>query len=234
MRHTKIKRTLLGTLSVFFLAVSCSEDNGSLELEEVNASVNLTNNSDAVIIVDAVYNASDAYNNPRLLDGVDQATVDEFIEKYNLDKLSTGAKIEAANVNQIISEVGRAYEIGLDRYIATTSYASFTKEILLIQITGSSVPDLTKRRGFDTISDEEQNMLLLNNAMLQEFERRNGSQGQTRINCNGTDDPAGCIVGTWVGSTIGNAVGTSVCGPICGAVGGAIGGIIGGAIGGKE
>jgi len=77
-------------------------------------------------------------------------------------------------------------------------------------------------------------MLISNNGLLQEFEKRSKIQGETKVNCSSTDDPGGCIIGTWVGSTIGNVVGNSACGPVCGAIGGAIGGIIGGAIGGKE
>lgn len=237
MKKIKLQKLITGImLSALLIISSCSREDEDINVvdENINLTTSLTSRqTDIQRIANAIDLAIDEFNDPQsgnfLSEEIDQKTIDAYIEQFKLEGIVNS---DAKAINEIIKKTGEAFETGTENYINNSSYSDYTKRILITQSSGSVIAGLEKQRGFSLISSEEQELLLFNNDLIEEFLKINNNRTQQRGACANANNPEGCGIGAIIGITIGGAIGGGLCGPPCSAAGAFLGAIIGGAIGG--
>lgn len=219
----KIFYTMLCMLIASTVFVSCSKENGTSEQENnVLENLNVVNSTKAKGF--DYYEANqliirDIQENKTTLP-LNQGTVD-----YYGDLIGFEGSISAADANKIADEVIAAQDMGMVRWLdSSTSFSALTKNTLIKFSEEGTVPDLENVEGFDNLPANEQEMLLIINDMVASYSQGMRGMNATSNGLNRTVDP------NWwgiQGLIYGGAAGYGLCGPPCGIVGGIIGGAIG-------
>ncbi|MFT4849586.1 MAG: hypothetical protein ACI83B_002130 [Sediminicola sp.] len=186
-------------LSLLFVFTSCSNDNESVEIQELNLKVQ--NQVDEILRSAEIIREDVEGNRIPLPNFSTQAELDTYLVLVG----EQPGSVSLSFFNQVLGYIGLAETQGMEHFLNQQSYSSFAKSTLLTNSEGEVIPDLTQQAEFLNLDISEKEVILLSNMLTD----------------NLPPDIRG--IGCYVAVTTGITIGTLICGPNCGIIGGVVG-----------
>jgi hypothetical protein len=186
-------------LSLLFVSISCSNDNESVDVHELNIKVQ----EDVAYILKSaeIIRENVEGNRVPLPNFSTQAELDTYLVLVG----EQPGSVSLSFFNQVLGYIGVAEEDGMEYLLDQHSYSGFAKSTLLTNSDGEVISDLTQQADFLNLDISEKETILLTNMLVDNL--------PPDIRANG------CYVAVIAGISIGSAI----CGPGCGIAGGIVG-----------
>ncbi len=186
-------------LSLLFISISCSNDNETADIQELNLKVQ---NDVAYILRSAETIREDVEGNRIPLPNFStQAELDVYLVMVG----EQPGSVSLSFFNQVLGYIGMAETEGMQYFLNQQAFSGFAKSTLLTNSNGEVVTDLIQQADFLNLDISERETILLSNMLIDNL--------PPEIRGNG------CYVAVIAGISIG----TAICGPGCGTVGGIVG-----------
>ncbi|MFT5238931.1 MAG: hypothetical protein ACI9M9_002548 [Flavobacteriaceae bacterium] len=186
-------------LSLLFVFISCSNDNETVDIQELNLKVQ---NDVAYILKSAKTIREDVEGNRNPLPNFStQAELDVYLVMVG----EQPGSVTLSFFNQVLGYIGVAETEGMQYFLNQQPYTAFAKSTLLTNSDGEVISGLTQQADFLNLDISEKETILLSNMLTDNL--------PPDIRANG------CYVAVVTGISIG----TAICGPGCGVAGGIVG-----------
>ena len=186
-------------LSLLFLFTSCSNDNESVDVQELNLKVQ--NQVDNILRSAEVIREEVEGNRIPLPNFSTQAELDTYLVLVG----EQPGSVSLSFFNQVLGNIGLAETEGMEYFLNQQTFSDFAKSTLLTNSEGEVISDLTQQAEFLNLDISEKEVILLSNMLTDNL--------PPDIRANG------CYIAVATGISIG----TLICGPNCGIAGGIVG-----------
>ena len=186
-------------LSLLFVSISCSNDNETVDIQELNLKVQ----TDVVHILRSAQTIREEVEENRI--PLPNFTTQAELDTYLVLVGEQPGSVSLSFFNQVLGNIGIAETEGMEHFLNQQSHTAFAKSTLLTNSDGEVIPDLTQQAEFLNLDISEKETILLSNMLIDNL--------PPDIRGNG------CYVAVIAGISIG----TAICGPGCGVAGGIVG-----------
>jgi hypothetical protein len=186
-------------LALLFVFISCSNDNESVDVQELNLKVQ--NQVDNILRSAEVIREEVEGNRIPLPNFSTQAELDTYLVLVG----EQPGSVSLSFFNQVLGNIGLAETEGMEYFLNQQTFSDFAKSTLLTNSEGEIIADLTQQAEFLNLDISEKETILLSNMLID--------------NLPPDIRASGCYVAVITGISLG----TAICGPGCGAAGGIVG-----------